>query len=166
MEKKEVVKVIFLAGRHNAISSQIAEAAFEVWLLEAKEELRELERDNLIAKLKRIYERFGIDTAAYTGDDWERIASEVQRRLADVYIAIDRSEGIDLEKVAVACASGQVYEDLYSGLMSDLMNGIGEDPQQRAAQVQFKGYESYKRKRQQNMCPADYGAYKNNRRKW
>lgn len=132
----------------------------------------EIEREKLmechplVQAIRERTERYGEDMAIFSRSYWAALDPALREKIKSI-VTVSTTDMIRCGDV-VMIKSEPFYKDAYAKLMEEMAMNMdkGIEPVQTQATGQSKGYEIFRRRKQQNMCPADYGAYKNNRRKW
>lgn len=125
-----------------------------------------IECHSLVQEIRERTERYGEDVAIFSRSYWAALDPELREKIKSI-VTVSTTDMIRYGDV-VMIKSEPFYKDAYAKLMEEMAMNMdkGIEPVQADATGQSKGYEIFRRRKQQNMCPADYGAYKNNRRKW
>lgn len=129
----------------------------------------EIEREKLIEchplvqAIRESAERYGNDVAIFSRSYWADLDPAIREKIKSI-VTVSTTDMIRYGDVFMI-TSESLYKDAYAKLMEEMAIGKGTEPIQAQATGQSKGYEIFRRRKQQNMCPADYGAYRKSRRR-
>ena len=129
----------------------------------------EIEREKLmechplVQEIRERTERYGEDVAIFSRSYWAALDPALREKIKSI-VTVSTTDMIRYGDV-VMIKSEPVHKDAYAKLVEEMSMNKGIEPVQAQAAGQSKGYEIFRRRKQQNMCPADYGAYRKSRRR-
>jgi hypothetical protein len=125
-----------------------------------------MENDPRVREIRERVEKHGDDMAVFNREYWRFLPPGLRLKIKSI-VPVATSDAVKFGNIIMFKAT-PIYEEASTRLMEEMMMGKGMDSTQdydSETQTQSKGYETFRHRKQQNMCPADYGAYKKNRRR-
>ena len=117
----------------------------------------------LVQEIRKRAERYGEDVAIFDRSYWADLDPALREKIKSI-VTVSTTDMIRYGDVFMI-TSEPVHKDVYAKLMEEMVMNKGIESVQAQAAGQSKGYEIFRRRKQQNMCPADYGAYRKSRRR-